>query len=100
MYEYSDMVSEYVGHELLESGQSITIPHEDGVACIGPIDHHKCHFLDVHRFNTNLFVCVCNVNLYLVFCMHNTVPDVILVWHRGNILYSVCIPFLLVNYSV
>jgi hypothetical protein len=100
MQEDSDMITEYVGHESLESGWCITIPHEYGVTGICTIDRGEECFPDISRFNTNLFVCICNIYLRLIMGACNTVADVILIWHRSNILDGICVSLLLVNYGV
>jgi hypothetical protein len=77
--EDSDMITEYISHELLESGWCITIPHEYGVTGICTVDRGKGCFPDVGRFNMNLFVYICDIYLCPVTGMCNTVADIILV---------------------
>jgi hypothetical protein len=99
MQEDSNMITEYVSHEPLESGWCITIPHEYCVIGICTIDRCERYFPDISRFNMNLFVCIYNIYLHPVIGTCNTITDVISVWHRYNILNGVCVSFLLVNYS-
>lgn len=100
MHKAADVITEYVGHQLLECCQGIAIPLLHNLADVRAIGCAECHFPYVIDVYADLFVCIRQVNLQLILGSGYIIPDLILIRKWSNVLLHVVIALSSVDYSM
>ena len=85
MYEPSEEVSEYNGHQLLKCGGCITVSHLHYSALKGDKYCRECCFSDILWSYVHLLISLCHIQLGSEISSHYIMMYCVLIWERSYV---------------
>ena len=99
MYEPSEKVSEYSGHQLLKCGGCIAVPHLYYLALKGAKYSRECCFSDILWSYVCLLISLCHIQLGSEISSHYIMTYCILIWERCHVFPCILILLSQIKYG-